>query len=279
MKEKPPGTFAKIFSALTSPFVSSAPTIIFEADSDFSHITIVENEGIRTLYLGSMAQEAETSIQVANPYAPVFEYPGIMLLALALCQKNKNILLVGLGGGFIPSLFQKYLPEHKLTVVEVDPLISEIASIYFYFNPGKNVELVIADGKEHLKSKKVESFDQIWMDAFSGDYIPQHLASEDFFILCHERLVEGGLLVQNLHISRMHQYFQQLSDTKKIFPSPPLVFKGRRSSNAVVMSYKSPAIAHTLKTITKAAKEFGPQVGPYDLTQEANKLSIQRYDF
>ncbi|MDR2386326.1 MAG: hypothetical protein LBE80_01910, partial [Deltaproteobacteria bacterium] len=94
---------------LTKSFSSNGSKVIFEGDSSFHHVTITEKDGVRTLHLGPEARESQTSISLSSPDTPIFEYPGMVFLGLALTPKNKNILMLGLGGGFIPNLFKKYL--------------------------------------------------------------------------------------------------------------------------------------------------------------------------
>ncbi|MDR1546789.1 MAG: fused MFS/spermidine synthase [Deltaproteobacteria bacterium] len=254
---------------------SAEPEILFEGDSALHHVTVVERDGRRTLFLGPNAREAETSVSLTDPEAAVFEYPGMMLLSLAVGPKNRRILMLGLGGGFIPGLFQKRLPEHALTVVEVDPLVAELAENFFGFAPGGNVELVIADGLEHIAALPDESYDQIWLDAFDGAYIPPHLATTAFLELARTKLVEGGLLTQNLHQTAWRLYSDQLTDAKAVFGHEPLIFNGTRCGNSVAMSLNSvdDELPRTGAELAEAVKAFKTEVGPYNLLVEARKLA------
>jgi spermidine synthase len=250
------------------------PEIIFEADTPFNHITISELDGIRTMFLGSDAQEAETAISVINPEAPVFEYPGLVFLSLALRPKARKILMLGLGGGFVPRLCQKYLPEHQLTVVEIDPLIADLADIYFGFTPGGNVRLEIADGLEFLSQQSARSYDLIWLDAFDGRYIPAHLATGQFLEVTRQVLKEEGLLVQNLHQTRLFFYHRQLALTGHIFDVPSLIFTGSRCANAIVITPNGlDPIPRLPREMAKAVRSFGRKIGPYDLLDEIHKLA------
>ncbi|MDR3204390.1 MAG: fused MFS/spermidine synthase [Deltaproteobacteria bacterium] len=248
--------------------------IIFEADSSFHHITVADNGDFRTMYFGSEARESETSVLLSNLEAPVFEYPGLMFLSLALGPLNSSVLMLGLGGGFIPMLFKKYLPKHQLTVVEVDPMVVEVAERFFGFSPGQNVELVVEDGYKFIADCRPGAYDQIWLDAFGGYYIPKHLATVEFLELICLKLPPKGLLAQNLHQTAHSQYEKQLRRTYGCFGRPPLVFSGVRSANSVVISINDleAPLAKDFRGVLEAVKAFQTQVGPYDLTQEANKL-------
>ncbi|MDR1082186.1 MAG: fused MFS/spermidine synthase [Deltaproteobacteria bacterium] len=270
---KPPGAFNRFMNVLSSGFAPPEPVTVFRGESEFSRITVKDCGDLRTLYMGEDARESETSISLTNPLAAVFEYPGMMFLSLAISPLNSDITMLGLGGGFIPRLFQAYMPQRRLTVAEVDPLVFEVASTYFFFSPGGNVSVEIADGLEHVSSMPPGGADQIWLDAFNGNYIPAHMATDGFMELCRSRLRPGGLLVQNLHQTRMDCYRTQLRRTMEIFGGVPLVFAGRKSANAVVMSSRQDDVPWTppgVKSVVRLAREFGP-VGPYNLANESQK--------
>ena len=249
--------------------------VVFEGRSSFHHLVIRDEAGRRTLFFsGPGGEEAETSISLADPGQPVFEYPGLMLAALPLTP-GRRILLVGLGGGFLPGLFHRHLPEHDLTVVEIDPLVAEVAASYFGFEAGDNVRLVIADGRDFLAARREEDFDQIWLDAFSGNYVPPHLSGLEFLNLCRDRLKPGGLLVQNCHLSRPRVFKDQLKTTQAAF-GPCLSLEGQRCGNAVIIARRTggpeaPSLWRPAD-LKAAAKKFGPRVGPYDLEAELGKI-------
>ncbi|MDR2349627.1 MAG: fused MFS/spermidine synthase [Deltaproteobacteria bacterium] len=275
MSEPPKkGMMASFFSSVLEPFREKESVVLLETDSEYGHITVTEKSNVRTLFMGPFGLEAETSMNVDDPDAPVFEYPGLMFMSLPVCDLNTDILLVGLGGGYIPRLFQNYLPRKNLTVVEIDPTIVDISERFFNFTPGKNVKIEVRDGLEYISSAPKAHFDQIWMDAFDGNYIPEHLASEEFLEICRYHIKPGGLLVQNLHATKKERYFEQLLKTARVFGESPMIFNGKRCANSVLMSHNSPPGRHPLTSgiVLNRVKERLQTVGPYDLRKEARKL-------
>ena len=259
----------------------SRPVTVFEGESPFHRIIIRDEGPHRTMYFsGPDGEEAETAIHRQDPNQAVFEYPGLMLTALALAPARR-ILLLGLGGGCLPGLFTRFLPERELTVVEVDPLVAELADTYFGFTPGPNIRLVLADGRDFIAASEPAAFDQIWLDAFSGDYVPDHLSGLAFLKLCRDRLVPGGLLAQNLHQSRPWAFQNQLKTTEAAFGSF-FALKGRRCGNAVVLARRpeqpGDKPAWRSAELMAAVKNFGPRLGPYDLIAEIRKAQTFRLD-
>ena len=254
------------------------PVTVYEGVSPFHHIVIRDEGPLRTMFfIGPEGEEAETSIDRKNPGRAVFEYPGLMLTALALAP-SRRVLLLGLGGGYMSGVFARFLPERNLTVVEVDPLVAELAGTYFGFAPAPNVRLVLADGRDFLAARLEEDFDQIWLDAYSGDNVPHNLSGPNFLRLCRDRLVPGGLLVQNLHQNRPHTFQEQLQATRAVF-GPFLALEGRNCGNAVVFTSRwseglsgRPPETWRPAELMAAVKNFGPRLGPYDLAAEILKV-------
>jgi spermidine synthase len=267
-----PAGLRSYWSRLTSLGRHENPKVLFEGDSPLHHVIVSEHDGIRTMHLGHEAYEAETSIRIDDPEAPIFEYPGMMMVGLALAP-GREILMLGLGGGYVPSLFRRRLPDRRLTVVEIDPLVAELAETWFGFRPGGNVSLVVKDGLDHVAGSPDGAYDQIWLDAFGGDYIPPHLADVSFLELCREKIRDGGLLIQNLHQSARN-YPAQLRHTAELFGVEPLLFGGIRSGNTVAMSFNvaEPAPLLDSNDLLAAVKAFQPKVGPYDLVEELRKV-------
>jgi spermidine synthase len=195
------------------------------------------------------------------------------------------VALIGLGGGFIPALFQAHLPGHEMTVVEVDILVAELARTYFGFTPGGNVRLATADGRDFLAGLPEGGLDHIWLDAFSGDYVPSRLSGLEFLSLCRSRLAPGGLLAQNLHQTQPRLFQNQLKTTEAAFGSF-LALDGQRCGNAIVISRRpgegpdgaGPGLPWKPGELVRAAKKFGPRVGPYDLAAEMGKVKAFAVD-
>ncbi len=250
--------------------------VIYEGDSAYHHIIIREEGERRTMYFGPEGEEAESSVNLAHPEKAVFEYPGMMLAALPLHPAGRRIAMLGLGGGFLPDIFSRHLPQYHLTVAELDILVLELAQTYFGFVPGPNIEVRIMDGRDFLEEAAPESFDQIWLDAFSGDYVPPRLSGADFMELCKSRLAPGGLLVQNLHQSRPDEFQEQLRTTRAAF-GDFMGLDGRFCGNAIIISkiHGGPEGPEWNEaSLIKAAKKFGPRLGPYDLGLEMKKFKV-----
>ncbi len=96
-------------------------------------------------------------------------------------KKFENILILGVAGGsVVKTLINEIKFEGKITGVEIDSNIVEIANTYFGLNKIKNFNLVIDDAFEYVLKTK-EKYDLIIIDVFQDTSMPNFLF-EDFFI-------------------------------------------------------------------------------------------------
>jgi spermidine synthase len=106
---------------------------------------------------------------------------GLKYIGYERIKKFKNILVLGVAGGsVIKTLVDEIKFEGKITGVEIDEAIIEIANNYFKLNTIKNLEIVIDDAFEFVLKTK-EKYDLVIIDIFQDTMMPNFLF-EDFFI-------------------------------------------------------------------------------------------------
>src|SRR5581483_10678077 len=108
-----------------------AATTVFERVSAYHHI-LVEDEGdIRTLrFNGSW----ETTMSKSNPLKGHFEYTEYFQMPFVWNPDIKHVLMCGLGGGSTPRAYQHYYTNVFVDVVEIDPVVVQVAHDYFHVN-------------------------------------------------------------------------------------------------------------------------------------------------
>src|SRR5574340_110714 len=152
-------TFSLIaaFSSLLLPRISSGESVLFEGDSIYNHITVREDDSERCMIFGRHADNRETCIDLKEPDQSVFEYTAMMFVGFLFRAETRNVCLIGLGGGYIPTVFRMHLPYVKLHTIEIDPLVQQLAVKYFKFAVPGNQRLTIADGRQYLRRKDRKS--------------------------------------------------------------------------------------------------------------------------
>ncbi len=83
-----------------------------------------------------------------------------------------------------------------MTVAEIDPKVSELATSQFWMDPAK-VTILHKDARRALHDSPA-NFEVIVGDAFTDIAVPPHLVTREFFALVRHRLLPGGIYVMNL---------------------------------------------------------------------------------
>lgn len=106
---------------------------------------------------------------------------GLKYIGYERIQNFQSILVLGVAGGSVIETLKKEIKfEGKITGVEIDAAVVEIAKKYFGLENYNNVSIVIDDAFEFVLKTK-EKYDLIIIDIFQDTKMPNFLY-EDFFI-------------------------------------------------------------------------------------------------
>ena len=106
---------------------------------------------------------------------------GLKYIGYERIRNYENVLVLGVAGGsVIKTLVGDIKFKGKITGVEIDPEIIEIATTYFKLNEIDNLELVVEDAFEFVLKTKTH-YDLIIIDIFQDIIMPNFLF-EDYFI-------------------------------------------------------------------------------------------------
>lgn len=255
-------------NAPPSPAAADDRTL-YEGDSIYHHITIRQEGGERCMIFGRQRDLRQTCIDLAKPDASIFEYTSMMFAGFLFRPDAKKVCLIGLGGGYIPTVFRMHLPQVRLRTVEVDPFVEKLAKQYFRFALPAGQTLSIDDGRQFLK-KSPDRYDQIWLDAFNSDYIPAHMTTKEFLRLVQSRLNEGGIVIQNL-FGGNSLYDAQIATFQAVF-ARVFVFEGQKTGSCIIVASDRPACEPA--ALRQQAEKWGGKIGRIDLIAEAGKCRV-----
>lgn len=109
----------------------------------------------------------------------------------------ENAIVLGLGAGSVVNLLsEKYKIECKITGVEKDKVVIDLAKKYFDIERYKNLE-IIHDGAQSFAQKTEKQFDLIIMDVFINDDVPKVFQEENFLNHLNRILSGDGILFYN----------------------------------------------------------------------------------
>jgi spermidine synthase len=185
----------------------SAGTVEFDKKSDYSHIRVRRQGTVRSLiFVRDSGEEAEeTMVNTKRPYELLVPYTRFLFASYLFQPKPQQVLIVGLGGGAMVHFLKHYDPKVRVDVVEIDPLVVEIADRYFDVRSDDTVKIITTDGLEYLQ-KTENRYDVIYMDAFlkpaadtDATGVPLRMKTARFYKTVQEKLAPGGVVAFNLN--------------------------------------------------------------------------------
>lgn len=186
---------------LTGSVLAQAQSrVIHEERSMYRNVIVIEQNQRRCMrfdvYRGTMNQSC---INLRNPQELVFDYTRMSFAGLLLNPDPQRILVAGLGGGSIPVVLNEVFPEAQIDVLEVDPAVVRVAERFFDFRENDRMRVHVVDARVFVKRAglRAEQYDYIVLDAFTGEYIPEHLLTREFLEEVREILTPDGVLVAN----------------------------------------------------------------------------------
>ena len=168
-------------------------TLIYQKDTLFSHLDVIEYGDNRSLYLDGMRH---SSMNLNDPLDLVIDYTEYFHLGMLFNPTFTDVLFVG-GGGFTgPKNFLALYPETKIDVIEIDSDVVDVAKKYFELKDDPRLNVFNADARQHLSSHD-KKYDLIILDAYASTYVPYHLLTHEFYQLVEKRLESDGVIISN----------------------------------------------------------------------------------
>lgn len=251
------GLAAGLLLGLAEP-ASAGGKVLVETESLYHYIRVEAEGSVRWLLFRRRGEDhSESAVDLTRPLEPQLRYVKLMFSGLLYCPEPKDILIVGLGGGSLSTMFAHHFPKARVVTVELDPKVVEIAKEYFGFKETERNRVEVRDGRVYIKRalrKPDERYDLILLDAYRGGFIPYHLTTREFLIECKALLKPGGVLISNMRTD-FQTYDYQRRTMDKVFPTCRAFSSG---GNTVVCALPEKT-AMTGLEMTKRAKEIQQQ--------------------
>ncbi|XP_017032960.1 eEF1A lysine and N-terminal methyltransferase homolog [Drosophila kikkawai] len=191
---------------------------------------------------------------------------------------QKDVLVIGLGGGGLCSFLHAALPHTRITAVEIDPIMLEVAEQYFELKQDKRFHVVIDDGLAFVERCRNEDihFDAVLFDVDSKDLSlgmscppPSFLANE---VLQHIKEIIGpkGLFMLNLVCRDEALRSEAIDNLHKVFPAV-CTYKLDEDINEIVYcanDAKYKTVEHWKKSLGTAGRALNSAVRETKLANE-----------
>jgi len=163
---------------------------------DNESVYISEKFGVRTLHIGS--DTVQSAMRIARPNDLEVVYTRSMMAFLLFKPEPRNVHMIGLGGGSLAKFVYHYIPEARVTAVEVNPQVVAIARQFFLLPPNdERLNVMVGDGVEYVSRKGLRA-DVLVVDGYDSESQVAALATLPFYRDCARILGDDGVLVVNL---------------------------------------------------------------------------------
>ncbi|MEK7817143.1 MAG: fused MFS/spermidine synthase [Actinomycetota bacterium] len=180
--------------AIPQGAIKPDPESIFETESPYQFIQVIERSGTRYLRLN----EGWAVHSAYNPDRVLAgAYWDYFLVAPWLGGgPPEEVLNIGSAAGTMAKEMIHFYPDVKIDGVELDPDVVGAGRELFDMNePGLTVH--VADGRPFLMTS-ARDYDLIAVDAYRQPYIPFYLTTREFFEEVREHLTARGVVMINV---------------------------------------------------------------------------------
>jgi spermidine synthase len=266
-------------AALLAALLAMAPAGPAErvhAERSLYRNIIVEDSGsTRCMLFGHRRTNySQSCMRRDDPLHLVFSYTRMMLSGLFVQPRPGRILIVGLGGGTLPGVLSDLFPDAAIDTVEIDAAVVRVAREYFGFRETPRQRVIEQDARVFVKRaiERGERYDHILLDAFTGDYIPEHLLTREFLEEARALLAPGGVVVANTFASS--QLYHNESVTYEAVFGPFFNVRLAESANRIIVAAATPLPAP--EAVATTARELAPRLARYGVDAGSLAAGLHR---
>jgi spermidine synthase len=168
--------------------------LVYSKNTRYHGLSVVDDGESRHLRFESSFQ---SGMYLENPFRTRYRYTDFLQLPLAYRPGTRRILFIGLGGGSVQKRMWRDFPDVDLHVVELDPIVRDVAYRFFELPRSPRLRVTVEDGRRFLQ-RNDERWDAIVIDAYFSDALPFHLTTIEFLELARSRLAPGGVIASNV---------------------------------------------------------------------------------
>lgn len=143
-------------------------SVLFEGSSEYGVYRIVETiyEGRPARVLFSDGEVPQSGMALDDEPDLLFDY-NQRLLEVALSLRPESVLVIGGGMLSLPTALSYHFPQAMIDVVEIDPLLPQLARQFFDAADDSAINVYVQDGVDYMAAC-TKQYDLIVIDAFSG---------------------------------------------------------------------------------------------------------------
>lgn len=261
------GATAALFLCLAASVAATSADgrVIHREPSLYQTVLVTERGATVCLQFEARADVRNQScVDRRRPRRMVLPYTRMLMGSLLLVPDPETILVIGLGGGVLPTAFAELLPDARIDVVEIDPVVVAVAERFFAFQATDRVRLFVSDARVFTRRARARErrYDLVVLDAFGSEYIPEHLMTVEYFRETRDLLTQRGVVAANtfedsgLRDHESETWFQAFG--------PFIEFTRDVSLNRIVLASAAPF--PDAATVAERARTWRRRMEPYGVS-------------
>ncbi len=192
------GVLTIILQLYSKDYFDDKPNNVAKVTSDFGSIWIFDEDDSRCMsFLEPPTPIVQSCMNKSNHKIILYNYAKLFTSTLFFVDNPRKILVIGLGGASIQRALNTLLPNTQIDSVEINDKIPSLVEKYFDYKENYLNKIYIADGAEFAKNVSQETYDIILIDAFSADYIPPQMLTDEFMQNVKKMLTKNGVVAIN----------------------------------------------------------------------------------
>jgi spermidine synthase len=213
----------------------AAERIILERKSPYNNIVVSEDDwGMRILRF-ERSGARQTVVKLGDPDHLELPYARVLPIAFIFVEKPASALVIGLGGGTIPSFLRKRFPKMKIDAVDIDPGVVDVAKTHFGFREDAKMRAHVEDGRRFVEQSQ-ERYDLIFLDGFGTDSVPPHLSTREFLQSVRRLLTPRGVVIGNLWGRASNRLYDSMVKTYRAVYDDILIIDVPASGNKILIA-------------------------------------------
>ena len=178
------------------------PDTLHAQQTLYSSVQVIEHEWEGGRLVREMFQNGgSSSAEYSDTGEPAHDYVRLSQELLGpVIQVIESMLVLGGAALSLPVSFQRSRPDMRIEVVEIDPVVTELAKRYFAYGEQlyPNIHIIHDDARVYLRSTK-RTFDLVYLDVFDHLLtVPWTMVTKEALVDMRERLSPRGLFLANV---------------------------------------------------------------------------------
>lgn len=189
--------------------ITANPRAVYEDESQYSYIAIVEDRkepAIREMYLDQLVH---TRIDMRDHTRLLYEYEWIYSEVMEKTHpspESVRALVIGGGGYAYPHYLEETRPGSQIMVAEIDPAVTEAAHVALDFPRDTTIQIENRDARNVVddlirrsnSDPSFQKFNYIFGDSINDYTVPYHLTTLEFNQCLYNLLEENGIYLFNM---------------------------------------------------------------------------------